>query len=545
MIIEENNQLYTIEKLQQTAVEYFADGKYDEAILVYEQCIELEPNIISNYWYLGLNLLISGDKLQAQIIWSSIIENLEDERDDYINQLLQVLLEAALNFIQADNLSTAEEIYKQILEIDPTCILASTNIGLIYSDQCRWYEGIDYFQKLMENYPNCPGFYKEMGILSYQVDELDAAIVYLSKVIEILPDFIQVEKLLNHTISTIKARKAGYGPKVGGYKHQIWDPFLLKEKDKYRLFYLNSEHITSRFWMYGEIASATSIDMENWDYIGVIHRPNPNLEWESGRILACTVYQENEIYYMFYPASPSGLNLLHERISLATSSDGKTWQRVSSFLVQSDTRFYTYSCNFQFINTDETFKIDEHWQWRDPYIVKEELSGKYYMFITAASVESTSYYFKGCIALAIADTIDGKYEILPPAALPILEGTKECIFYEMERPQVIYKYNKYHLFFSCRSELINPKWLDQIGIDKITDSSLYWYTSEHITGPFKPAMDIPVVQGSDKTGLYAINFIEHIDGKLIAYGWYFKYILEVSPKFLVHWDKDSIRILVD
>jgi len=58
-------------------------------------------------------------------------------------------------------------------------------------------------------------------------------------------------------------------------------------------------------------------------------------------------------------------------------------------------------------------------------------------------------------------------------------------------------------------------------------------------------MDIPVVQGSDKTGLYAINFIEHIDGKLIAYGWYFKYILEVSPKFLVHWDKDSIRILVD
>ena len=54
----------------------------------------------------------------------------------------------------------------------------------------------------------------------------------------------------------------------------------------------------------------------------------------------------------------------------------------------------------------------------------------------------------------------------------------------MERPQVLYRDGQYHLFFSSGVSLINPLWIKQVGSERITHSSLYWYISENLTGPF-------------------------------------------------------------
>jgi|GEM_PF-913864 len=544
MLIEEDYQNYTIDQLQQTALDYLLSAQYDKSILIYEKCIELEPNIISNYWYLGLNLLIIGEKLEAETIWFSAIAQLGEEESTYVNDLLQALLLASNTFLQRGNLPTAQKIYEQILEIEPNCIIASTSICQIYLYENRLNEAIEYFQKISKKHPDCPGFYKELGILYFKIDSLDNAITYFSKALEIAADFIDAKSYLNHVKDIVKGRNAGYAPPKLGLENRVWDPFIFKEKKIYRLFYLTSEITTNYFWINGALASATSSDMETWDYLGIVHHSNPNVKWESGRILAGSVYQENCIYYLFYPASPPGEELLDEKIGLATSIDGKEWQRRKDFLMSPHSDFYTYSHHNFKSNPYEEFKIYKHWQWRDPYIIKEEVSGKYYMFITAASVNGTRD-FGGCIACAVANQIDGDYEILPPAALPILENTQESIFYEMERPQIIYRYNKYHLFFSSPIYRINPKWLEIVGKDKITSSSLYWYTSKEITGPFKPATDKPVVENSDKTGLYGINFIEDPNGNLVAYGWYFNHTLEVSSRFPVYWDETSVRILLD
>jgi beta-fructofuranosidase len=84
-----------------------------------------------------------------------------------------------------------------------------------------------------------------------------------------------------------------------------------------------------------------------------------------------------------------------------------------------------------------------------------------------------------------------------------------------------------------------------VGSEQLTNSALYWYVSDEITGPFKPVNDKPVVRGSHKTGLYGTNFIAALDQseELIAYGWYKKLSsLEVSPRFRVCWNNNSIKI---
>jgi beta-fructofuranosidase len=116
----------------------------------------------------------------------------------------------------------------------------------------------------------------------------------------------------------------------------------------------------------------------------------------------------------------------------------------------------------------------------------------------------------------------------------------------MNRPQVIYKNGKYHLFFSCWKHRINPKWLKQINSNRITNSSLYWYVADEITAPYLPNSNQPIVLGSDTTEMYGGNFfpaLNTIGGEFIACGWfYWSFILGVSPYFRVIWTDESIEI---
>jgi beta-fructofuranosidase len=332
------------------------------------------------------------------------------------------------------------------------------------------------------------------------------------------------------------------------FKEQLtWDPWILSDGDIYRLFYLASPMIAdplSPWWSEATIYGAISSDMKNWQDLGAILEPDPSNSLESQRMLAGSTYKENETYYLFYSAAGKE-DMWNEEIGLATSTDGIHWERQShqSLFSNLDKREYWYG-KYNFIGSDG--KQITHRHWRDPYIVKEEQTGKYYMFICAVAKELAANQFCGCIAVAVANTIAGPYELLPPACMPILEGTSESIYTEMERPQVIYHFGKYHLFFSCWPHRLNPKWLHLVGQDRISESSLYWYVADNVTGPFKPVSKKPLVMGSEKTGMYGTNFfpLPNKPEEFIAIGWYHNLLsLGVSPSlFQVSWNQELIEI---
>jgi beta-fructofuranosidase len=290
------------------------------------------------------------------------------------------------------------------------------------------------------------------------------------------------------------------------------------------------------------MASAISYDLKTWEYQGTAIRPNQDLPWANARILAGSVYKEKGIYYLFFSAASSE-NILHEIMSLATSQDSINWEWKKEPFLELDTTYYSHRPSFH--NKMEI----THYPWRDPYIVKELNTSRYYMFFTANAANPNSQY-QGCIGCAVADTIDGSYQVLPPAAYPIMEDTGEGIYLEMERPQVIYKDGKYHLFFSVSSRLVNPKWFEKLDIEERKDvethSSLHWYTSYEITGPFEAVGKIPIVKGSSQTKLYGTNLMQTFDGQWFAYGaYYWSRTLEVAPQFSVVWDGERLEILIN
>jgi tetratricopeptide (TPR) repeat protein len=176
--------------MQQQATEYLAQGQYDEAIHLYEQCIEANPGEMSNYWYLGLAWLLQGQELEAQSVWLlPIMQATPENVDACIAQLVEVLEAEALRHLQADNLQQAESIYRQILELNSDCVQAYYNLGTMLVIQEKLDEAIACLQKAVEIKPNFTEAYQNLGYgFQKQGNFSDAIFCYL-KVLEFNPDW--------------------------------------------------------------------------------------------------------------------------------------------------------------------------------------------------------------------------------------------------------------------------------------------------------------------------------------------------------------------
>lgn len=579
----------------QHASQYLNLGQYDRAIALYEQLIETDPNHSLYYCYLGLALLLHGDEIAAQTVWLSVLaqgaeitELLEVlkihaaqllERQDFDRaivlfphileldpqdaqtycywgyalskkgeeeeaiELLQQAISLNSRLIEAylflgdcwreqEQFELAIAILKCALELDPNFVEAYYSLALCLREQENIEGAIAQLQKVVDLQLGTPEIHYNLGYYLKEKGEIDAAIIQFEKALSLNPDLIDAT---HRKAELINFKQSKYSP-PNRSSYRTWDPMLFKDDGFYRLFYLTGESRVKPFWKVGEIATATSTDLQEWSYLGTALKPNSKQDWESGRILAGSVYKENGIYYYFYSAASSH-SLLHEEIGLATSVDGVHWKTRSRPLFQPNPEFYGIgTIHLQGQNV-------KHRQWRDPYIIKDPKTELYYLFFSAAS-KQLEVPFNGCIGLAVSDSLEGSYEVLPPAAIPRLEGMNEGIYCELERPQVIYHNNKYHLFFSTSPRYINSKWIEKVGTDRITMSSLYWYVSDNLTDPFQPSSEKPIVKRSETTNLYATNFIKDLNNRWFAYGAYHKSAtLEVSPRFLVNWEKGIPEII--
>ena len=109
-----------MDELQQQARQKLASGKYQEAAVLYEQGIEISPEIVSNYWHLGLAQLLQGREEEAQITWMMPLLTASDEESNQWRGELLAFLDGEANSQEADGADeTAWLIRQHYGEIDP------------------------------------------------------------------------------------------------------------------------------------------------------------------------------------------------------------------------------------------------------------------------------------------------------------------------------------------------------------------------------------------------------------------------------------------
>jgi tetratricopeptide (TPR) repeat protein len=587
-------------ELTQDAAILLNSGDYTRAIALYEQAIASDPNQRQLYWYMGLAYLLSSDEMTAQMVWLSVFSSVEATEAQLNQELINILESQACFFLKQQKFELAAKLYRQILALDATIANVWFELGIIALKQQQIDDAIAHFATALKYQPDWAEAYFHLGecyklqnnfqaaiaqfqnaikaqndfaiahyalgLCYHEVGQLEAAIAQLQLTLELEKDIVEVYYNLGYflrengqfddaiaqfrkaleidpnsseaeqRIIELKHYLSGQYAPPDQKRDRVWDAIIFTDEDCYRLFYLLGNSRAKPFWKVGELHTAISNNLKTWHYQGLALKPIPEHPWESGRMLAGSIYKEKGIYYFFYAAA-SAEALLDEKIGLATSNDGIHWTRQPHPFLEYDPQYYTANQGL-YLDQQTTQTA-----WRDPYIVKE--NGKYHLFITAF-LKDTPFPFQACIGLAIADKIAGSYKILPPVATPLLDGKNESIFGEMERPQIIPRFGKYYLFFCAAPRCVHPQWQAQVGTDNITMSSLYWYVSDSLTGNYRPIVEKPIVKNSDKTNLYGMSLQRDFEGNYFACGCYHKSMtLAVSRRFPVQWTADKIEIQLD
>ena len=125
--------------LSQQAYQFLIQENYEQAEILYEKAIEEFPTITSNYWYLGLVLLLQGQEEQAQTTWLSLmIEAESDQEDLWTTELIQILKTETQRRESLEDYQVAWVIRQYLREITPDdfnnllhLILLSVNLEMI------------------------------------------------------------------------------------------------------------------------------------------------------------------------------------------------------------------------------------------------------------------------------------------------------------------------------------------------------------------------------------------------------------------------------
>ncbi|MCF4969590.1 O-linked N-acetylglucosamine transferase, SPINDLY family protein [Nostoc sp. CMAA1605] len=102
------------------AEKYIVSGNYIQAASIYEEAITVEPDIKSNYWYLGLTLLLQGQEVEAQTTWlMAMMEGEEEQIEAWNTELIDILETEATRRESLEEYSIAAKIRQNIKEISP------------------------------------------------------------------------------------------------------------------------------------------------------------------------------------------------------------------------------------------------------------------------------------------------------------------------------------------------------------------------------------------------------------------------------------------
>jgi predicted O-linked N-acetylglucosamine transferase (SPINDLY family) len=104
------------------ALQFLWEGNYPQAALLYEQAILSEPYVKSNYWHLGLMLLLQGQEEEAMSTWLlGMVDGTPEQVELWTAELLAILEQAAIRLeASEDNNLLAWLIRGHIREIAPT-----------------------------------------------------------------------------------------------------------------------------------------------------------------------------------------------------------------------------------------------------------------------------------------------------------------------------------------------------------------------------------------------------------------------------------------
>jgi len=160
-----------------------AEGKYDKAIVFYEEASELQPKAAVTYFHMGNAYRAKNRPDEAVICYQRAVHMQPGYAEAYNNM--------GLALQDKGDLIGSIPCFEKALESDPELFQAYYNMGVSFMDRSHTDDAIFCFQKALLLKPDLSAAYNRLGSIFREQGRLDNAVFCFEKQLEIDPDDAQ------------------------------------------------------------------------------------------------------------------------------------------------------------------------------------------------------------------------------------------------------------------------------------------------------------------------------------------------------------------
>lgn len=161
-------------------VNFFNDGRYDEAIESFKRVIEKFPDNYEGYNNLGLSYLKNNNLDQAVDTLEKAIGLKPDSPSVYFA--------LGESYFAKGESEKAIRSFSEAIELDPDNPMAFYNLGIIYYRQDENEEAIRAFDRAIELNQELSSAYYQAGLASVKMGDFERAIKYFEEFLKVEPD---------------------------------------------------------------------------------------------------------------------------------------------------------------------------------------------------------------------------------------------------------------------------------------------------------------------------------------------------------------------
>jgi tetratricopeptide (TPR) repeat protein len=152
-----------------------SQGKYGEAIVAFRKATQLDRLFAKAYEAMGRAYQKLGRKAEAE----------------------KALQRAADIYMSKEKVEDAEDILKEIMEINPDSVNIYNSLGVLSRRKGEFENALRHYQKALKIHPNSPQIYYNMGRLHLDLNDPGKAKTFFTQAVEINPSFKEAKEVLS------------------------------------------------------------------------------------------------------------------------------------------------------------------------------------------------------------------------------------------------------------------------------------------------------------------------------------------------------------
>jgi tetratricopeptide (TPR) repeat protein len=183
-MIEDESSLGLLEKTNQL----FTEKKYDEAIAILKQFLEINPNVYQAFINIGDCYREKGEFEQAIEEYNKALEQAKKDELMGMEMTAKALARIGECYMRNEDFETAQDYFKLSIESYPENEILAYNVGEIYFSNQKIDEAIHYFELSTQIKSDWGPPYLKLGYAYLNKGDFEKAKLNLNKFLELDPE---------------------------------------------------------------------------------------------------------------------------------------------------------------------------------------------------------------------------------------------------------------------------------------------------------------------------------------------------------------------